>query len=207
MYVCMYVCMYLFIYVVFKSRVGNSDSMVSKVKIINWKINCKCILMESVVAYFQELSKHFPEGMIYSVKSVGVLVDIRIRQSENNIQKHYSLNWGRGVPALSDIHPLPRHSNTTTNIYPLPQHPKRRLLVTYALPQHSKHIPPCIHPLRRHYKHHPLDISRLNFIQELQNVFSTEPVQSWCGSVQTSMACTAAQYKFPSPTYSSSPPE
>ena len=48
--------------------------------------------MESVVAYFQELAKHLPEGMKYSVKSVGVLVDIRIRQSENNIQKHYSLN-------------------------------------------------------------------------------------------------------------------
>ena len=66
--------------------------------------------MESVVAYFQELAKHLPEGMKYSVKSVGVLVDIRIRQSENNIQKHYSLKWGRGVPAFSDIHPLPRHS-------------------------------------------------------------------------------------------------
>ena len=48
--------------------------------------------MESVVAYFQELSQHLPEGMKYYVKSVGVLVDIRVRQSENKIQKHYSLN-------------------------------------------------------------------------------------------------------------------
>lgn len=47
--------------------------------------------MESVVAYFQELSRYLPEGMKYSVKSVGVLVNIR------------------GVPAFSDIHPLPRH--------------------------------------------------------------------------------------------------
>jgi len=86
-----YVCIYVFIYGVFNSRVSNSDHMVSKVK-ITVKINCKFILMESVVAYFQELSKHLPEGMKYSVMSVGVLVDIQIRQSENNIQKHYSLN-------------------------------------------------------------------------------------------------------------------
>jgi len=66
--------------------------------------------MESVVAYFQELSQHLPEGMKYSVKSVGVVVYIRIRQSENKIQKHYSLNWGRGVPVFSDNHPLPRYS-------------------------------------------------------------------------------------------------
>ena len=66
--------------------------------------------MESVAAYFQELSQHLPEGMKYSVKLVGVLVDIRTQQPENKIQKHYSLNWGRGTSAISDTHPLPRHS-------------------------------------------------------------------------------------------------
>ena len=77
------------------------------------------------------------------------------------------------------IYALPQHpKHHLLVIYALPQHPKHHLLVIYALPQHSKHIPPCSHPLRQHSKHHLLDISRLNFIQELQNVSSTKPVQS-----------------------------